>query len=226
MRRKQYGALALAGVAAMVAGRAGAETTVVGNKGPSSSETSYIVPVAPGVRAVSVFTAGDTVNPKLDGVTPYKMVGIPDGLGAFDAGDGDGALTLLMNHELGAAAGVARVHGSAGAFVSIWKVDRTTLKVLSVNDLIRTIETWNSTTQTYVQGTVAFARFCSADLPAPTAFFDAASGLGTTERIFMDGEENGVTGRQFAHIATGPNTGVSYELPKLGKQSWENSVTC
>jgi len=200
-----------------------AETTVVGAQGPSSSATPYLVPVATGVRTVSILTVGDSVNPKLDGVTPYKMVGIPDGLGAFD--NGDGTFQLTMNHEL-AGGGVVRVHGSDRAFVSTWRIDKTTLKVLSGNDLIRTIETWNSATQAYVQGTTQFSRFCSADMPAVSAFYDAATGLGTTERIHMNGEENGAGGRAFAHVATGPNTGVSWELPRLGKQSWENSLAC
>src|SRR6185295_10676756 len=82
-----------AAFAAMTLGAASAETTIVGNQGPSSSATPYLVPVAP---TVSILTVGDSVNPKLDGVTPYKMVGIPDGLGAFD--NGDGTFQLSMNH--------------------------------------------------------------------------------------------------------------------------------
>ena len=59
---------------------------------------------------------GDSVNFKPDGVTPYRMVGIPDGLGAYD--NGNGTFTVLMNHEIAGGGGVARAHGSAGAFVS------------------------------------------------------------------------------------------------------------
>ena len=40
----------------------------------------------------------------------------------------------------------------------------------------------------------------------------------------MSGEESGPEGRAFAHIATGANAGTSYELPRLGKFSWENAV--
>jgi hypothetical protein len=32
----------------------------------------------------------------------------------------------------------------------------------------------------------------------------------------------GRAGRAFAHVATGPNAGISYELPDMGKSSWEN----
>lgn len=223
MRFQMYAAVAAAAVAAIAAGASG-ETTVAGNQGPSSTASAYLVPVAPGVRTVAVLTTGDSVNAKLDGTTPYRMVGIPDGLGAYD--NGDGTFQLTMNHELGTTSGIARVHGSAGAFVSTWTIDATTLTVKSGNDLIRTIETWNAATQAYVQGTTAFGRFCSADMPAVSAFYDAPSGLGTTVRFHMNGEENGDTGRAMAHVASGPNTGVSWELPKLGRQSWENSVAC
>src|SRR5512134_3232748 len=77
--------------------------------GPSSSQSPYIVRSQPGVVTKAILTVGDSVNLKPDGVTPYRMVGIPDGLGAFD--NGDGTFTLLMNHELGGTVGVARAHG-------------------------------------------------------------------------------------------------------------------
>jgi PKD repeat protein len=220
--QKNAARAAVAAVAALAAG-AVAETTVVGNQGPSSSQTPYIVPVAAGVRTVSILTAGDTVNTKLDAATDYRMVGIPDGLGAIDGGDG--TMIVTVNHEVNAGSGIARAHGSAGAFVSAWRIDRTSLRVKTGYDLIRTIETWNAATQAYVQGTTAFDRFCSADLPAVTAFYDPATGLGTTERFHVNGEETS-GGRAFAHQVTGVNAGVSWELPKLGKQAWENQVAC
>ena len=67
---------------------------------------------------------------------------------------------------------------------------------------------------------------CAADLPPVSAFYNIINGNGTQERIIMNGEEAGNEGRAFAHIATGPNSGVSYELPKLGKFSWEHAVAC
>src|SRR5690348_13057494 len=80
--------------------------------GPSSSQSPYLLPTAPGVGVVSLLTVGDSVNLKPDGVTPYRMVGIPDGLGAFD--NEDGTFTLLMNHEL-PGNGIVRAHGLKGA---------------------------------------------------------------------------------------------------------------
>ena len=51
--------------------------------GPSSSQSPYVLRAEPGVVTKSILTVGDYVNLKPDG-SPYPMVGIPDGLGAFD----------------------------------------------------------------------------------------------------------------------------------------------
>src|SRR5258705_4501233 len=85
--------------------------------GPSSSQSPYILRSQPGVVTQAILTVGDSVNLKPDGVTPYRMVGIPDGLGAFD--NGDGTFTVLMNHEI-ASGGAVRAHRANGAFVSRW----------------------------------------------------------------------------------------------------------
>jgi len=189
--------------------------------GPNSSQSPYIVRSQPGVATKSIFTVGDAANFKSDGVTPYRMVGIPDGLGAFD--NGDGTFTLLMNHELGNTVGIVRDHGSKGAFVSKWIINKEDLSVISGQDLIQNVMVWNKTTSQYEPATVAqktFSRFCSADLAAVSAYYDSSSGLGYNGHIFMTGEESGVEGRAFAHLMDG----ISYELPRLGKFAWENSI--
>src|SRR5689334_18995186 len=76
-------------------------------KGPSSSQTPYVTPVKTGVKITSLLTTPDIIG-------GYKMCGTPDGLGAFD--NGDGTFTVLMNHEFGNASGVIRAHGNKGAF--------------------------------------------------------------------------------------------------------------
>ncbi len=203
------GALALT-----LAGAALAQTT-----GPSSSQTPYVLPAVPGdgVETVSLLTVGDSIS-------GYRMVGIPDGMGAFLNDDGE-TFTLLLNHELSSSRGIARAHGGIGAFVSQWTIDRTTLEVRAGSDLIRSVYIWNAASGAYELGTnVVFNRFCSADLPAESALYNQSTGLGSTTRIFMNGEEAGAEGRAFAHIVDGPNAGQSWELPWLGKFSWENSV--
>jgi hypothetical protein len=188
-------------------------------QGPSSSQSPYLVRVSPGIVTTSILTTGDSVG-------GYRMAGIPDGLGAFD--NGNGTFTLLMNHEIGSALGVVRAHGGKGAFVSRWIVDKDTLAVLHGEDLIKRIYQWNATTGLWEQipagsPLLNLGRLCSADLPAVSAFFDAGSGLGTSERIFMDGEEID-EGRQFGTVVTGPDAGSAYHLAALGRAAWENSL--
>lgn len=221
MRRVSLRVVAAVVVASFVAvaQHAGAASGAI--TGPSSSQSPYVVRSVPGVVTKSILTVGDSVNDKPDG-TPYRMVGIPDGLGAYD--NGDGTFTVLMNHELGATAGVVRAHGSKGAFVSKWTIDKETLEVTRGEDLVKTVQTWDRTAGAYVSGTTAFGRLCSADLPASGAFFNTASGTGYPHRIFMNGEEAGDEGRGFAHVVDGPDAGASWEVPALGKFSYENAV--
>lgn len=179
--------------------------------GPSSSASPYVVPTLPGVDVTSILTVGDSVNLKPDGVTPYRMVGIPDGLGAFD--NGDGTFTLLINHEI-ASGGAARAHGGTGAFVSEWVIRKDTLEVVGGRDLIENVVLTSG-------GSLNFTRFCSADLAPVSAFL--FGGLGTADRIFLNGEETS-GGRAFAHVVTGDYAHTSFELPALGRVAFENST--
>jgi Esterase-like activity of phytase/Secretion system C-terminal sorting domain/Abnormal spindle-like microcephaly-assoc'd, ASPM-SPD-2-Hydin/Bacterial protein of unknown function (DUF839) len=193
-----------------------------GITGPSAAQAPYLVPTKPGVIITSILSANESVG-------GYKMCGLPDGLGAFD--NGDGTFTLLANHEIGNTAGSTRADGSIGAFVSKWIINKSDLSVVSGIDLTQKINLWNPLTSSYItysssfpSTTAAMNRFCSADLPEVSAFYNAATGMGTKERIFMNGEEAGSEGRAMGHIVTGPAAGTSYELPYLGKFSWENAV--
>jgi hypothetical protein len=199
-RAARVGVLAAVSAVALVAVVSAFANAITG---PSSSQAPYAIRSKPGVVTKSILTTGDSVG-------GYRMVGIPDGLGAFD--NGDGSFTVLMNHELGATAGVARAHGSAGAFVSKWTIRKDDLTVVDGEDLITHLN--------LVTGTTALGRLCSADLPAPSALYNAATGRGYDGRLFLDGEEVGAEGRGFAHGLDG----TSWELPRLGKFSWENSV--
>ncbi len=188
--------------------------------GPSTTTEPYVLPTLAGVETVSILTAGDSVG-------TYRMVGVPDGSGAFE--ESTTTFNLVVNHELDKSTGVPRAHGSKGAFVSRWLVEGATGKVLSGRDHFTgpsEVMTWNGST--YVAGTTAFDRLCSADLPSKGAFF-LDSQAGTAERILLGGEENSPPdasdhGRVFAHILTGPDQNKSYELPRLGKLSFENAV--
>jgi len=188
-----------------------------------SQQTPYLKDtLSSGVTFRTIISANDSAQ------NGYKMAGIPDGLGAFD--NGNGTFTVLMNHEINGL-GVRRAHGSKGAFVSKWVIRKSDLRVISGSDLMQNAKLWNGSSYTSYtsannndQAIARFSRFCSADLPEVTAFYNSNTGKGTQERIFMNGEESGVEGRAMAHIVTGSDAGVSYELPYLGKYSWENAV--
>src|SRR5688572_8670756 len=81
-----------------------------------TASAPYLVPTAPGVEIKPLITVGDSVRETGSRRGTYPMVGIPDGLGAYD--NGDGTFTVLMNHELRPDCGAVRDHGSKGAFVS------------------------------------------------------------------------------------------------------------
>ena len=185
-------------------------------KGPSSSTESYLIPSQSNVRFASIVTVGDPL-PGDDGV----FVGIPDGLGAYD--NGDGTITVLVSHELPAGSGAVRDHGSTGAFISQLVIDKATLQIVAADDLIKSVQTYDVVTDTYTVSALPIGRLCSSDLPEVSAFFNASSGLGTETRIYLAGEETGAEGRLFATVIT-PGGSVAYELPFLGNMSYENAL--
>jgi len=194
-----------------------------------SSHTSYIESTATGWTATPLITVGDTVTNSGSAGGTYAMVGIPDGLGAYSSGS---TVTILMNHEIGytqattpVLQGAVRAHGSAGGFVSQWTLDKNSLQITAGQDMIQSannVFTWNGSS--FASGTTVFARPCSSDLPALSAFYNSSNSTGYNGRIYMTGEETGFEGRAFAFVATGSAAGRAYELPKLGRFSWENSV--
>jgi len=60
-----------------------------------------------------------------------------------------------------------------------------------------------------------------ATLPAPKALYSQSHG--TRDRIYLNGEEV-AEGRAWAHVVTGDHAGETWELPRLGRLSWENVV--
>jgi hypothetical protein len=178
-------------------------------------EGAYIKPLADGWEVRPLLEVGQAA------ANGYRMAGVPDGLGAFD--NGDGTLTVLMNHEISRERGVPRAHGAKGAFVSRWVFRLDNLSVVSGEDLVREVHLWDAGSGGYLTGSaVAFGRFCSADLAPRSAFLDD-EGNGFDGRLLLNGEEEkDAGGRAFAHVASGKQAGDSYELPHLGQVAWEN----
>ena len=193
---------------------------------PTSSATPYVRPVSGvAVDVVSFLTVGDSVNMRADGVTPYPFAGIPDGMGAYD--NGNGTMTLFVTHEhTSTANGVNHAHQPAGvvggAYVSRWIVNTSAgadfLRVTNGDDLMTSL----SVTTAGAGSLTNFNRFCSADLPLQSAFYNPASGKGTTEAIFMTGEESGSNGRV---IAIGAIERKGYEIPAFNASqgAWETA---
>ncbi|MFZ4598966.1 MAG: hypothetical protein ACOYNN_10000, partial [Terrimicrobiaceae bacterium] len=237
----------LAGLAALLAVASTVNAQNVTFTGPSTGSTPYAIPTHPLVRTYSIATV-DNTGANLDdtftrsntspvyGTAAYSMTGIPDGMGAYASGNN--TFTVLLNHELGNTAGVTRDHGSKGSFVSQWTINKNTLAVNGAQDLIQNVALWNGSGYTTFNNSspivtgaasaaaynAAIGRLCSGDLAAISAFYNSNTSLGTQERIFLSGEEIGAEGRLFAHVATGASAGTSYELPRLGKFSWENAL--
>ena len=235
MNRKKLLATAVAGALAVMSHAALAQYTGSLTTGPSSSATPYVQGVA-GYDITSILTTGDSVG-------GYIMGGIPDGLGAFD--NGNGTFTVLMNHEWALPnGGVSHgVLGAGSAYVSQWVIDKSTLQVVSGGNLIQSVTTWNTGTNSYnptttAAGSVSFSRFCSSDLSPVTAYTytDTSTGTvyGTSARIYMHGEESTSSGGLGRQLATVVGTGAAYELAKFnlstngsgltGLGSWENAL--
>lgn len=190
--------------------------------GPSTDVGPYVVPVAEGVDTTSLLTVGD--RPADNG---YRMVGIPDGLGAYREG---GDLVVLENQELPADKGVVRRHGQQGAFVSRFTIDPRTGRVESGRDLIDPgVRYWDYPAGTYsdvpvppagaAEGhTPAFSRFCSGSLTEPGQLRDGRNGY--PGRLWFANEEAGDEGRLFG-VTT---DGRAYQLPRMGLFSYENTV--
>lgn len=191
---------------------------------------AYLVPSAPSVEITPLITVGESVNLKPDGVTPYRAVGIMDGLGAYD--NGDGTFMVLMNHEIpvniaagttASPVGGVREHGNAGAFVSQWIINKSDLSVVKGEDFLAnntSIFLSNNDPSTctvhtaFLPGdTTLISRLCSADLAAPSAHIwtDPSSGItyGTSALIFETGEEAG-------GIVTAMTAGFSGDLGPEG----------
>lgn len=223
------------------------------DKGPSTASSSYMLPssTTSGVRFVSIATTGGTagvpddvfvrLQRNADGTitptstqTPYRLVGLPDGMGGYrtEQDIAEGTFTLLVNHENGGTSGPINAWGQRGAHFSLWRVNANpaNLFVLGGMPAADKARLWNSATQTYttydaanaMPSALAFSRHCSGDL-APTSAYRFGS-LGTDERIYMTGEEIGANGRVFGYVLSGPNAGTAIQLPQHGQYSWENNV--
>ena len=114
--RRRIGAVLSVALAVMV--------VVAGAGLAATSVKPYVEPVGAQYQVRALFSVDDKVPLLGAAGQQYRMVGIPDGLGAHP--NGDGTSTLYMNHELGFTALSEPVVGgpkNRGAIVSQWLLD-------------------------------------------------------------------------------------------------------
>lgn len=121
------------GIAVLVA--AAGLATVAQGQLARTEQPSYVRPTNPllGVRILPIISNGNGTGGMPaesyqlldfnDVVVPgqtLQLLGIPDGMGAYD--NGDGTFTLIVNHELGATSSTVHAHGSRGSTITRWVI--------------------------------------------------------------------------------------------------------
>jgi Bacterial protein of unknown function (DUF839) len=197
-----------------ISGAAPAGTSI----GPRTTKDPYVIPINP--AAVQIKSLLSTLDLPAGGASAYKMAGIPDGLGMYSD---QGTIKFVASHELPAASGVVRTHGSKGSFIANYSLDGTTYDVTDGKDLWPSAAAIDySGTNTAGGGNDAFSRFCSSDLSTASSFYNASTGNGYNGLLFFSGEEDSSSpGRM---VATDPLTGNAKVLTALGRLSWENAL--
>src|SRR5262245_46295030 len=175
----------------------------------------YLVPVAGGVTTTALLTTGDVIDRTGVPAQQYRMVGIPDGLGA--ARDGAGNVQLFMNHEFvktTTSVPVVNATPQTGAYVSRFVLDGPDAEPLS-GDLAFT-KVVRGTDPTLLTG--AFGRFCSGFLGGPE--------VGLDRLIYFCGEETSASGTFDGKggQAVAIFDGVAHILPQLSHFERENVV--
>jgi Bacterial protein of unknown function (DUF839) len=198
---------------------------VVGGVLGATSVKPYVTPIGTEYEVTALFSADDRA-PLLGGApgAEYRMVGIPDGLGAHP--NGDGKSTLYMNHELGFAAQSEPVVGGAknrGAIVSQWILDEDGVPIAGRRAYDSIYEEDSFLGPAPEVGNEAemprqFARFCSGTLAGPENGFD--------RWIYLTNEESDgastFDGRGGVSVAIFDDE--LHTLPRLGRFSKENTV--
>lgn len=181
----------------------------------------YVVPITSDYTITPLLSVGDRVPETSNPSRLYQMVGIPDGLGAYNASTSE--VVLYMNHELNKGVLSEPFVGgplNRGAIVSryvlsyhdqVFSGDRAYDTIYLENTLLGPApEVGNSTPD--------FARFCSGSLAWREAGFDRP--------IYFAGEESSgaatFDGRGGLEVAIFDNE--LHTLPKLGRIPWENAL--
>ena len=180
----------------------------------ATDDPAYLKPLLPGVEATPIMTVGETVPFTGDPSRSYRLVGIPDGMGAHKTPDG--MIRLFVNHELKKETVSQPIVGApfqTGAFVSELLLTPD-LKIVSGRPAFTTI--LRGPDSQPAGGSLG--RLCSGFLAGPHTGFDRF--------IYLAGEEaqgaDTLDGRGGQAIAVA--NGIAYLLPEMGRYSKENVV--
>jgi Bacterial protein of unknown function (DUF839) len=212
-------------IGALVAAALAVAATVAGAAQAATAVKDYVEPVGDEYDIRALFSVDDRV-PLLGGAPgqQYRMIGIPDGLGAHP--NRDGTSTLYMNHELGFTALSEPVVGgpkNRGAIVSQWILDedggpvagkRAYDSIFAENTFLGPAPVVGNEAQMPRQ----LARFCSGFLAGRQHGFDRPIYL-TNEESNSPETFDGKGGLSVAIFDDELHT-----LPKLGRFSKENTV--
>jgi phosphodiesterase/alkaline phosphatase D-like protein/2',3'-cyclic-nucleotide 2'-phosphodiesterase (5'-nucleotidase family) len=188
----------------------------------------YVKPTTPGVQFDALLTVGETTGRTSDFDQDFRMVGIPDGLGAYRADDGN--VRLFMNHELNNDVVSAPIVGSApytGSIISEFVLGGGTPGVQSGDLAFEDVYAWDGTdfiskTAAWRSGAQSFARFCSGYLAGPHEGYPTLP-----EYIYLAGEETAAafgTFDEFGGQAVAVADGTLYALADMGRFAKENVV--
>ncbi len=182
----------------------------------------------PELTLTNLITNGEFTNGLKPGDSVFAPVGIFDGLGAYD--NGDGTYAVLANGELGSTVGMPYlVDGVAltGARISKFIVDKDLdndasngyqSTVIAGGIAYRAIVDANGnrvTNAAQING--GFNRFCSGSFEAANQFGDSR---GFADSLYLTGEE----ADEGLFYALDTKTDVMYTLAGLGRGGWETAI--
>jgi hypothetical protein len=190
---------------------------------PYASAPPYAIPIAPGTTLTPLFTVGQQIP--LTGGGPedlYRILGIPDGMGATWLDQGARTIDLTLNHEFYQDRGLP-----FGTLPSGARISRLVLSVRKVggqriaratSGKLAFDRVFDGETGIEIDPTAGISRLCSANVADQKFGFD--------RRIHLTGEEatspesfDGRGGMAFAAFE-----GAAYTLPRLGRLSFENAL--
>ena len=195
---------------------------VTGSVSAATSVKPYVEPVGGEYLIRPLFSVDDRVPLLGAPAQQYRMIGIPDGLGAHS--NGDGTSTLFMNHELNSPTeSQPIVNGPVyrGAFVSkfILDADGDPIAGRRAYDRVYNEDTFVGPAPEVGNATRGFARFCSGFLAGPANGFD--------RWIYLTNEEEQAAANTFDGMG-GVSVAVFddeiHTLPDLGRYAKENTV--